>query len=220
MLIDRFKAFINILHIIKYSLPCSRIFFHVTWVITVFWDNGALLLISVFWRGSYNLETYINCQWNYVAWKQIYRNIRASVYRKVSIIIGNSSTSMKQEIPRERCRGLARVFHVNSTTWGVCFSSYSIDKLAGGTDIVSLKNFPEKVGLWLATLKLELEWQNWEFGTFPSIPEVSSSTLRSQIWYLYCYCPIYARPSRQTPAKYLNLCHTRFCAYIYTLTAH
>jgi len=51
---------------------------------------------------------------------------------------------MKQETPHERCRGLARVFHVNSTTQESCFSSYITDKLTGGTDVVSIINVPEK----------------------------------------------------------------------------
>jgi hypothetical protein len=79
-----------------------------------------------------------------VAWRQIYRTIRASVYKKVNIIIIYSSTSMKQETPHEGCRGLAHVFHVNSTAQESCFSSYSTDKLAAGTDTVSIINVPEK----------------------------------------------------------------------------
>jgi len=78
-----------------------------------------------------------------VTWRQIYRTVRVTVYKKVSIIIVNMSTSTKQETPHERCRGIARAFHVKSTTLGACFSSYTTDKLSGGTDVVSIINLPE-----------------------------------------------------------------------------
>jgi hypothetical protein len=65
-----------------------------------------------------------------------------------------------------------------------------IDKLAGGTDIASKINFPEKstsgprfwnrhsnyIIVWLALFVLTLE--------------VSESTLSSKTCYLYCYCPL------------------------------